>query len=134
MRELIASWILCANGCVNEIIIKTVIFNKTTNILSNNFVNWKHASKRMFYFWLNWYISGRVTTRSGYNLVNISESSLKLCYRYYTIRQQILHQVIFSILHLLWVIYYDSYREGTFESVLNLTCVLTRVRLLLTFL
>ena len=132
MRELIASWILCANGCVNEIIIKTVIFNKITNILFNIFVNWKHASKRMFYFWLN-YISGRVATRSGYNLVNISESSLKLCYRYYTIRQQILHQVIFSILYLVWVIY-DSYREGTFESVLNLTCVLTRVRLLLTFL
>ena len=41
MQEQIASWILCANGCVNEIIIKTVIFNKTTNILFNIFVNWK---------------------------------------------------------------------------------------------
>ena len=53
MQEQIASWILCANGCVNEIIIKTVIFNKTTTILFNIFANWKTCYIRQKGFFIS---------------------------------------------------------------------------------
>jgi len=131
MQELQDSWTLCANGCVNEITTITVIFNKkfiyTTTTIILNFL------KRIFYRRLN-NISSRVASRSRYNLVDIGESCLKLCYCNYTIRQQILHQIQTRILHSLWVNFHESYRWRNFGKVLTLTCVLTRARLLLTFL